>query len=69
MTLTLTLMMMIRTMMGTNGGGGDDNDNKDDDDGGGGGGGYHIHQSVSAVHSAGEALSSLSGHNVDKLKK
>ena len=39
------------------------------DDVGGGGGGYHIHQSVSAVHSAGEALSSLSGHNVDKLKQ
>ena len=39
------------------------------DDDGGGDGGYHIHQSVSAVHSAGEALSSLSGHNVDKLKQ
>ena len=60
-------------MMVTNGGHGDDNDIDDNDDGrgsgGGGGGGYHIHQSVSAVHSAGEALSSLSGHNVDKLKQ
>ena len=67
---TLTLMMMIRTMMVTNGGDGDDNDNDDNDDGrGDDDGGYHIHQSVSAVHSAGEALSSLSGHNVDKLKQ
>ena len=69
MTLTLTLMMMIRTMMVTNGGNGDDNDIDDNDDGGGGGVYYCIHQSVSAVHSAGEALSSLSGHNVDKLKQ
>ena len=52
-------------MMGGDDGDDDDNDDKDDD----GGDGYYIHQSVSAVHSAGEALSSLSGHNVDKLKQ
>ena len=52
-------------MMGGDDGDDDDNDDKDDD----GGDGFHIHQSVPAVHSAGEALSSLSGHNVDKLKQ
>ena len=68
MILMMTLTLMIRTMMLTKGGdGGDDNDNDDKDDDCGDG--YYIHQSVSAVHSAGEALSSLSGHNVDKLKQ
>ena len=67
--MTLTLTLMIKTMMVINGDDGDDNDNDDNDDGGGGGVYYCIHQSVSAVHSAGEALSSLSGHNVDKLKQ
>ena len=66
--MTLILILMIRTvmvMMGGDDGDGDDNDDKDDDSGDG----FYIHQSVPAVHSAGEALSSLSGHNVDKLKQ